>query len=182
MKLIKNDILKFGVPHLSSSYQVRDFLETYQKAKTINADFTLNFDRDTETNIELMKALIDREKNKVLETQLQRLNFINSVQIDKYIIVVPQTQAEKQDEGRQQHNCVGHYYDESIRKGENLIYFIRKASKPDHSYITCRYNIEAKATVEARKVNNTAIGNNAEEALIHHIDGLIKAGLVQTEN
>ena len=179
MKLIKNDILKFGIPHLSSSYQLRDFFETYQKAKAINADFTLNFDRDTETNLELMKATIDREKIRVLETQLQRLNFINNVQINNYTIVVPQTQAEKQDEGRQQHNCVGHYYDDSIVRGENLIYFIRKASKVDHSYITCRYNIKAKATVEARKVNNTSINNIAEEALIKQIDELINAGLAQ---
>ena len=46
------------------------------------------------------------------------------------------------DEGIQQNNCVGYYYNDSIERGDNCIFFLRKKDKPEKSYITCRYNIE----------------------------------------
>ena len=46
------------------------------------------------------------------------------------------------DEGTQQHNCVGSYYNQSIANGEDFIFFIRKKDNLEKSYITCRYETE----------------------------------------
>ena len=114
----------------------------------------LDTNRGIETNNQLMQIYIDEKSNKKLAEQLQKLNFINNMIIDDYIIKVPQSIDDLIDEGKQQHNCVGSFYNESIRRGENLIYFVRRKDKPQKSYVTCRYNIEAEETVEHKLVNN----------------------------
>ena len=77
-----------------------------------------------------------------------------------------------------QHNCVGHYYDDSILADRDLIYFIRKQSEPNKSYITCRYNINAKETVEYRGFGNCSVRDNNVYNFIEVIDSLInKANL-----
>ena len=132
--------------------------ERIKKAIDDNRDFNHN-----KTNLQ---NLIDEEKNKALATQLQKLNFLNNMEFGEYIVVVPQTQEEKQDEGRQQNNCVGYYYDNSILQGTDFIYFLRKKNNPKKSYITCRYNTSRRMTVEYRKVNNDDVDNDFEENLI----------------
>ena len=157
-----------------SSYTVRDFIYAYYKAKEVEKNFHIDTNRDFDFNIELLRDIIDREKNKLLATQMQKLNFINGLEFDnEYIVVVPQSQKEKREEGRMQNNCVGSFYDDSIMKGINLIYFIRKKNNPNHSYITCRYNVKANNTVEYRKVNNTSVRNQNEIDIIEKITDII---------
>lgn len=79
---------------------------------------------------------------------------MNGKYFDNYIVVVPQTYEDLADEGKQQNNCVGHYYNDSILAGENLILFIRHSNSPKKSYITCRYNIEKQDIVECKYKNN----------------------------
>ena len=117
----------------------------------------------------------DTHLKTLLADSLQKLNFINNVIINDYIIKVPQSLNDLINEGEQQNNCVGHFYNESIITGKDLIYFIRKKSKPQKSFITCRYNINSCATVEARYVNNK---NETELEDIHRqIDKMIKEQL-----
>ena len=108
---------------------------------------------------------------------MKTLNFINGKVFDKYIVVVPQSQKEKVAEGKMQNNCVGYYYDDSIIEGRNLIYFIRKTDTPNKSYITCRYNLRDKDTVEYRKVNNDDVNNDEEIALVEKISEIITENL-----
>ena len=108
---------------------------------------------------------------------MQKLNFINGLEFDDYIVIVPQTIEDKADEGKQQNNCVGYYYDDSIIKGENLIYFLRKKNKPNKSYITCRYNIPAEKTTEHRRKNNIDVYNETELGILKKIDKIIKEKL-----
>lgn len=180
MKLIKNDMVDTGMSIISySHYELFDFAKMYLQTKELSPNFTLDFNRNTEKNKELMKAIVDAEKNALLAKRLQKLNFINDLVIGNYTVIVPQSQDDKVDEGKQQNNCVGYYYDNSILDGENLIYFIRKNDNIKHSYITCRYRLSDKRTVEARKVNNTSIANKAEENLILDIDKIIREGLAE---
>ena len=114
----------------------------------------LDTNRGIKTNRQLIQIYQDKKNSEKLAEQLQKLNFINDMIIDDYIIKVPQSLEDLIDEGKQQNNCVGSFYNKSIRAGENLIYFIRRKDKPQKSYVTCRYNIEAKETVEHKFVNN----------------------------
>lgn len=133
--------------------------------------------RDIETNRLNIVSLIDSVKDETLQKQLQRLNFIHNLTIDDYIIIVPQAQADKIDEGKQQNNCIGYYYDDSINRGDNLIYFIRHKDTPKKSYITCRYNVISRNTAEYRRKNNESVYLTKDKEVIDKIDKLINAEL-----
>ena len=93
-----------------------------------------------------------------------------------YVVVVPQQLSDLQNEGSQQNNCVGYYYNDSIKRGENLIYFMRKISNPTKSVVTCRYNIADSRTVEHRIINNSRT-NNEQKTIINKIDEIIRKNL-----
>lgn len=140
-------------------------------------NFTFDFNRGLKKNYDNFNSLMEEKKNEILSKQLQRLNFINGLQIEGFTVVVPQNQEDKQNEGRMQNNCVGYYYDDSIRRGENLIYFLRNSNDIEHSYITCRYNIEDGDTVEYRRKNNNSVRDDKEIEIIKQISNIIKEGL-----
>ena len=156
---------------------LRRFIERWKSFyEKYNEIFHLDTNKDIDANERLLQNAIDREKNEHLATQLQKLNYINGLQNDDYIIVVPQTQEEKQDEGSQQNNCVGYYYDDSILTGENFIFFIRRKSNPQHSYITCRYNVEYRDVVEYRCVNNSDVKDNEALNFLKEVADVIRQG------
>ena len=180
MKMVTNNIYTGRVRNV---YQdIYNLADAYYTA--IGDDYNIPtesivFDnnRDIEQNRLNIVSLIDSIKNKKLSVQLQRLNFINNFAIDDYIIIVPQAQADKIDEGKQQNNCVGYYYDESISRGENLIYFLRHKNNPKKSYITCRFNLISRNTAEYRRKNNESVYLKKDLEVIKKIDDLIKAEL-----
>ena len=119
------------------------------------------------------KKFID---NKAFESTLKKLNFLNGKCFDDYVAVVPQNVKDLADEGIQQNNCVGYYYNDSIERGDNCIFFLRKKNKPEKSYITCRYSVNNKEVVEARYKNNRDI-DSADENIIYGINDFINDNL-----
>lgn len=114
----------------------------------------LDTNRGISFNYGIISQKMEAKKNKILAEQLQKLNFINNMIIDDYIIKVPQSIDDLTDEGKQQNNCVGYYYNNSIIEKRNLIYFIRKKESPEKSFVTCRFNIAYRTTEEHRYKNN----------------------------
>ena len=169
LKVVENTICSetFGW----TSY-FRELVDVVDELKDEELDFTLDTNRTMRVNLHNAENLLVNHRNKELNAKLQKLNFINEHKLDGYIVIVPQNQGEKIDEGRQQNNCVGYYYDESILKGQNYIYFIRKIDSPDKSYLTCRFNMGSHATVEARYKNNVGISTK-DKALIRAVDEII---------
>ena len=174
--LVKNSVLN---GFLSDCRQkCYSLAEIYWKVvKEMNIPYTLDLNRDFDHNYEQLKAIIDKEKNEKIAKKLQRLNFINGKTFNDYIVVVPQSAEEKADEGKQQNNCVGYYYDDRILADYDLIYFLRKVANPKKSYITCRYNFSYAKTVEYRLKNNDTVRDDREINIIHQIDAIIKANL-----
>lgn len=135
----------------------------------------VNTNHSFEANKEVFIAYKEKEKNNILAEKLQKLNFLNGLEVgNDYVIVVPQTIEDLIKEGHQQNNCVGYYYNNSIIKGENNIYFIRNKNNTKKSYITCRFNNRNRATVEYRHKNNEYINHNK---LIDAIDAIINENL-----
>lgn len=164
--------------------------ELYNKSKTFyryNYNYLQKFvkylddNRDCEYNTKIIKEVQNILREEAIKEHQEKIKKIEEMSNDTFTIIVPTLLSEFTDEGHQQCNCVGHYYHTSIINGENVIYFIRHTSNPKKSYITNRYNISSKRTVETRKRRNFA--NNDEDALqlIKEIDEKIKELLSEKE-
>ena len=170
-KILITTIKNGEIPSICDMRELIKGIIKYEIFDILDENRTLNY------NIKLYYSVLESRKNEKLQKQLQKLNFINGLEFDDYIVVVPQTIEEKANEGKQQNNCVGYYYDNSIIKGANLIYFLRKKNKPNKSYMTCRYNIPTASTVEHRYKNNINVCNETEIEILKKIDKIIKEKL-----
>lgn len=169
-KILINSIKNY---HAGADYY--DVLSLLCEAKEKNCLFIIDLNRDYKTNRETLEEYYEKNKNRIISENLKRLNFLNMQKInDKYMVIVPQDVEDLIREGQNQNNCVGHYYNNSIAEGINLIYFIRKIESPTKSYITCRYTISNKATSEYRYKNNEYC---EEHDLICTIDNIIRKNL-----
>lgn len=144
-----------------------------------NWEEMLNTDRSFQWNTNNLCTLAEKEReNKIIKNE-NKIRAIEELSDDTFVIVVPKTLQDFTDEGNMQHNCVGHFYHGSIAAGENLVYFIRKKSTPNRSYITNRYNIDSKRTVETRLFANAYNDDEKAKALIKEIDKKISSLLLE---
>ena len=141
------------------------------------SDELLDTNRTVFQNYETYQVYDNESKEGRIGFELKRLNFMNGKSFDNYIVVVPQTYEDLVDEGKQQNNCVGHYYNESILRGENLILFIRRSNSPKKSYITCRYNIKKQDIVEYKYKNNQDVVNGQDIIIISDVAEMIRNNL-----
>lgn len=155
---------------------LRDMNNILDYAYTLKDLTIIDSNRGISYNLKLYANAYNERENTLLSDNLKRLNFLNGLTFNDYVVVVPQQLSDLQNEGSQQNNCVGHYYNNSIKRGENLIYFMRKVGNPTKSVVTCRYNIEDSRTVEHRIVNNSWT-NNEQETIINKIDEIIRKNL-----
>ena len=155
---------------------IKDMKDILDYAYALKNLAIIDTNRGINYNLKLYASAYNDCENIVLSNNLKRLNFLNGLTFNDYVIVVPQRLSDLQNEGKQQNNCVGYYYNNSIKRGENLIYFMRKISNPTKSIVTCRYNIEDSRTVEHRIINNSRTDNEQEE-IISKIDEIIRKNL-----
>ena len=155
---------------------VRDMKDILDIAYTLKDLTIIDTNRGISYNLKLYENAYKERESTLLGNNLKRLNFLNGLTFNNYVVVVPQQLSDLQNEGSQQNNCVGYYYNDSIKRGENLIYFMRKISNPTKSVVTCRYNIEDSRTVEHRIVNNSWT-NDEQGEIISKIDEIIRKNL-----
>lgn len=171
-KLLK--ILKYTVYHLRADEAIDDIKEIGELVDVLTTDESkklLNTNRTVSQNYRIIEQQ-EFVSDKAFENTLRKLNFMNGKCFDDYIVVVPQNVMDLIDEGFQQNNCVGYYYNGSIRNGDEYIFFLRKKDKPEKSYITCRYCMFTKKVEEARCKNNRDVDSTAA-AIIYRINNLI---------
>lgn len=104
-------------------------------------------------NSKLLDDYKEIKGNEILAENLQALNFLNNTQIkgyEDYTIIVPQNLEDLQNEGKQQNNCVGYYYNDSIKRNRDKIFFIRPTENINKSLITCRFNMASRKVREYR--------------------------------
>lgn len=121
----------------------------------------------SEKNIEKAIKILEDIKNKeinegIKSTQNLYGTIIDKVEKNNLIVIVPRNIEDLVNEGNQQHNCVGSYYNQSISEGIDFIFFIRKKDNPDISYITCRYDIEYGELAEINTKYNQEEYNEEE--------------------
>lgn len=126
--------------------------------------------RTIQQNYDNIDMIQKEHMRKAISEKQSVIKEIEKLSNDNFTIVVPVDLEEFTDEGKQQNNCVGHYYHQSIVDGYNLIYFIRKTATPTKSYVTNRFNIGYWKTVETRVFNNGNCKDNEVWNLIEKID------------
>ena len=176
LKLLR--IVKYTTFHSDNPKAVYSKLSKLIRYLTIYniSDEFLDTNRTVFQNYENYHFYNMKEEKNMLSLKLKQLNFMNGKCFDDYIVVVPQTYEDLVDESKQQNNCVGHYYNESILGGENLILFIRHSNSPKKSYITCRYNIKKQDIVEYRYKNNQNVYGN-DVIIIEKVAEMIRNNL-----
>lgn len=176
LKLLR--IVKYTTFHSDNPKAVYSRLSELIRYLTIYniSDEFLDTNRTVFQNYKTYQIYDNESKEGRIGLKLRRLNFMNGKYFDNYIVVVPQTYEDLADEGKQQNNCVGHYYNDSILTGKNLILFIRHSNSPKKSYITCRYNIEKQDIVEYRYKNNRNVYGN-DVIIIEKVAEMIRNNL-----
>lgn len=139
----------------------RKFLQLYKQVN-YNEKY-LDVTKDLANNVTLLEAARNKERGIKVIAQEMKIFPIENLSNEDFIIVVPKTVEDFTDEGRQQHNCVGYYYHDSIVEGRNLIYFLRRKSNPTHSFVTCRYQIGYRETTEYRMFDNAEVDRWSDE-------------------
>lgn len=114
----------------------------------------LDTNRSIERNLRIIREYQNKKEEEVFIKNLTKINFINQFTKGNYIVVVPQKLDDLIEEGKQQNNCVGSFYNDNIFCGRDYIYFIRRKDNPKKSVATARYNVSVGKTIELKEKNN----------------------------
>lgn len=139
-----------------------------------NWEELLDTERSFAWNIKNISVYAKKSFEELIVARERKIDNITSLSNDKLVVIVPHSLEDFTNEGNMQRNCVGHYYHQSIAQGRNVVYFIRKAETPDKSYITNRYNIGDRKTVESRAYCNNGYDDKDVTNLIKEIDKMIR--------
>ncbi len=177
LRAYRNSVLKYG----SYAFNSRD---TLMYTLTYISRFPELIKLiDTQSSFALAAKAVDKNykllKNKGLQEKIEksqkRIKELETLVYKDYCFLVPTTLKELIDEAKQQYNCVGSYYNDSMAEGRDFIYFIRKKNEPKKSYITCRFNVNGNETKEARyRFNDSDIRGEDKEAILKSEDFIKK--------
>lgn len=113
-----------------------------------------------------IKIISDKEKNdkfkKVCKENSKLLEYLP--ESNQYTIICPKTPEDLSKEGHDMHNCVAGYFDRVI-DNTSKIYFMRRKSHIDNSFITVELNSLNEAIQYKRKGNRDVNKNEANYIL-----------------
>lgn len=182
LRCYKNSLLKYGEYAFDGCYKLFNTLngvaEYPELIKLIDnqSSFAL-VAKAVEENYKLLK---DKEQQELIQKNQKRIKELENLVYKDYCFIVPTTSKELINEGEQQHNCVGSYYNNFMSEGIGFIYFIRKKNEPEKSYITCRFDMYTKKTVEARYKFNDEVSKEEDKRAILKSSEFIKK-IIETE-
>lgn len=147
-----NDYIKMsvdmGVEPLTNSNSLKR--EHDVMARNYYQWYRANRDRDTE------------EKFKARSLKLQKYEYEN----DKYIIITPHSVNELLEEANQQRNCLACYAN-SYANGRAQIFFMRKKSAPEKSYISIEMSSDMTEFRQVYYACNRAVDNAQDLAFLN---------------
>ena len=165
--------LRWNLGHDFEGFIIKISKDSYSSCYLENWEKYADGNRNFEYNLQIFDEIVNEERNKKILEFESNINFIENFSNGEFTIVVPKIMQDFTDEGKMQNNCVGSYYHNSIANHRNLIYFIRKTSNPNKSYITCRYDLYHEKTTEFRIVNNNDVEDENAIELIDKLDKYI---------
>ena len=147
-----------------------DFLQYISDHDELDWPAIVDTNRDFSYNVRLLKSAKSKIISAGIAKTQEKFKYLEKLETEDFQIVVPTCIEQLQDEGKQQNNCVGYFYNQKIIDGTYAIYFIRRKTNPDKSFVTCRIDIKGKETVEHRYFNNKNCNGKLELEFINLID------------
>lgn len=182
LRCYKNSLLKYGEYAIDGCYKLSNTFNSVAKYPELIKliDNQSSFALVAKAVSKNYKLLKDKEQQEQIEKSQKRIKELEALTYKDYCFIVPTTLKELIDEGEQQHNCVGFYYNDFMSVGNVFIYFIRKKNEPEKSYITCRFDMYTKETVEARYKFNDEVSKEEDKKAILKSSEFIKK-IIETE-
>lgn len=149
-------------------------LDNVYEIRPENWEELLDTERSFAWNIKNITVYAKKSFEELIVAKERQIDNITSLSNDKLVVIVPHSLEDFTNEGNMQRNCIGHYYHQSIAHGRNIVYFIRKAETPDKSYITNRFNVADRKTVESLAYCNNDYDDKDVTNLIKEIDKMIR--------
>ena len=87
---------------------------------------------------------------------------------EQLMIVVPTCKKDFQQEGQNNHNCVGGYF-ERVLKGQCIVVFLRKKEEPEKAFCTVEFDLHGNV-----KQNRACYNRQAPEEAVQFINNLSK--------
>lgn len=133
----------------------------------------IDINRDFEYNSRNFEIIYKNSRDTTIISNEKKIKFIENLNTENLVCIVPNCLEDFTKEGQQQNNCVGFYYHDNIARGKDYIYFIREKMNLNKSYVTCRYNTANKKTVEYKFKNNRRVTDEEIENFLKIIDNKI---------
>jgi hypothetical protein len=172
-------VKKIAFTLIENDYKNFKYIQPYQCKDVIQGLITTNenwFDitAGITENFQLFRDYYNENRKAMIINQEKRIRELETIEDENFCVVVPKTLEDFTDEGKQQCNCVGSHYHDSIVRGENLIYFIRLKSNSEKSLNTCRYNISNERTVENKTYCNHKSSKEVDDFIKSIVDPKIR--------
>ncbi len=119
---------------------------TLDKRNLYPADIKIAHDTVQKRLYEVQKEIKEEASKAALELAN---NFFNGYEKDGFTVLMPHERKDFIREGQELSHCVGqeHYYKNHI-SGERMIFFIRRADKPDKAYFTAEINMVTFSVIQ----------------------------------
>lgn len=176
----KNDLIADEVvSYLSDYLTMCDMMQVEadkfpSKVKKLHDDMLIHYRKYNEVENDKKLAIIGAECEKYVIPDEKELEKIGIPKLFKeYTIVFPKSEKDFINEGNMQHNCVGSY-PPRVKRGDCIIFFIRKKETPRESFITaeCKGNGLGQCFLS----NNRFVGNEDIINFAKYIANKIKTG------
>lgn len=167
-----DELISFTKAFINSTKKVKEVvrLEGIMYELSKQEGDCLDGTKTLQENLDIIKAEDKkRESQAIRESQLKYLE-LEKINSHGLRVVIPLSIEELEDEGNQQSNCVGNFYNNDICNGNCIIYFIRAEDKLEKSYITCRYNFDEEETEEALARFNNNYEDERVDEIIERVD------------
>lgn len=171
-----DELISFAKAFINSTKKAKEVVRLESIMCELNGEENIQLDetKTLQENFDIFKAEERKADSLAIrESQLPYLE-LEKISFHGLRVVVPLSLEELEDEGKQQSNCVGSFYNTAIWEGECIIYFIRAEDKPEKSYITCRYDFYGEETEEARARFNSEYEDERVDEIIKQIDEIMK--------
>lgn len=115
--------------------------------------------REKEKRIE--KAALAK-KNRMFRKLLPKIRELYECEDENLKVIIPSCKADFQEEGRNNHNCVGGSYFDKMMKEECVVVFLRKKEDLSKSYCTVEFDMKGRVR-QNRSMYNKAAPPEAED-------------------